>query len=188
MKTIFALCIALCLALLPPAASAAELDGVMWKSWSTATKKIFLAGFMTAADYISVRQVPSYLGDSKTITLARYSDYADLAHNRRERYSAGEVTALLNFVRNEQFNDLKRFKLSALTMDELILGIDRFYGEYRNSAIKITDSFYFVKRKLEGTTDEELQAVLQHLRNPDTKAAEILFTDRRGEIGLATFP
>ncbi len=183
-----ALVIALFLTLSPIAASAAELDGVMWKSWSMATKKIFLAGFMTATDYINAHQVPNYLGDSKTIPLARYSDYADLAHSRRERYAAGEVTALLNFVRHEQFNDLKRFRLSTITMNDLILGIDSFYSEYKNTSIRITDSFYFVKRKLEGTTDEELQAVLKHLRNPDSKAAEIVFTDRQGEIGVATFP
>ena len=189
MKPILALSAAFCLIVATVTATpAADLDGVMWKSWSQATKKIFLAGFMTATDYISLRQVPSYLGDNKTITIARYSDYTDVAHNRRERYSADEVTSLLNFVRHEQYNDLKRYKLSTLPMDELIQGIDRFYGEYRNNGIKITDSFYFLKRKLDGATEEELQAVLNHLRTPDTKAAEIVFTDRRGELGVATFP
>ncbi len=189
MKPILTFSVVFCLIVATvTAAPAADLDGYLWKSWSQTTKKVFLAGFMAATDYVSFNQVPSYLGDSKTITLARYSDYADLAHNKRERYSAGEVVSLLNFVRHEQYNDLKRYKLSMLPMDELIQGIDRFYGEYRNNGIRITDTFYFVKRKLDGASEEELQAVLKHLRTPDTKATEIVFTDRRGELGVATFP
>jgi hypothetical protein len=189
MKTILTYSTVFCLIVATvTAAPAANLDGSMWKSWNQATKKIFLAGFMAATDYVSVNQVPSYLGDSKTIAIARYSDYADLAHNKRERYSAGEVASLLNFVRHEQYNDLKRYKLSMLPMDELIQGIDRFYGEYKNNGIRITDTFYFVKRKLDGASEEELQAVLKHLRTPDTQATEIVFTDRRGELGVATFP
>ncbi|TWJ17053.1 hypothetical protein [Geobacter argillaceus] len=189
MKTILTFSAAFCLIVATvTTAPAVDLDGSMWKSWNQATKKIFLAGFMAATDYISFNQVPSYIGDSKTISLARYSDYADLTHNKRERYSAGEVTSLLNFVRHEQYNDLKRYRLSMLPMDALIHGIDRFYGEYRNNSIKITDTFYFVKRKLDGASEEELQAVLKHLRTPDTKATEIVFSDRRGELGVATFP
>lgn len=189
MKTIHAICAALSLVIASVAsAPAVDLDGQLWKSWNSATKKIFLAGFMAATDYISFNQAPQYLGDSKTITMARYSDYADLAHNKRERYSAREVTSLLNFVRHEQYSDLKRYRLSMLPMDDLIRRIDRFYDDYRNNGIKVTDSFYFVKRKLDGATDEELQAVLQHLRTPDTKATEIVFTDRRGELMVATFP
>jgi hypothetical protein len=43
--------------------------------------------------------------------------------------------------------------------------MDKIYEDFKNRRIKIQDAIYAVRKQIRGTTEEEVEAVLQFLRS-----------------------
>jgi hypothetical protein len=65
--------------------------------------------------------------------------------------------------------------------------MDKIYEDFKNRRIKIQDAIYVVRKQIRGTTEEEVEAVLQFLRS-EKKWEKYLYKNKAGVEVTIDFP
>jgi hypothetical protein len=60
---------------------------------------------------------------------------------------------------------IQRYAMSGITIGQMISGLDELYKDYKNVNIYIQEAIYVVKKQINGSSSEEIEAILQYLRS-----------------------
>lgn len=173
-----------------------DFDGNSWLGWSTEKKLSFLSGFLSAAGYIvSANQDGTYYCASFTS-----SDYdSDKAGNawtifyysdkkKKATFSRREVALMLDsdiINRNER---LSPYGVYGITIGQLYEGLNLFYGDFKNKQLKLPVAIYVVKKQIKGASAEEIEAIVQWLRDDSKDFRKRFFIDKEGKKKFVAFP
>jgi hypothetical protein len=94
----------------------------------------------------------------KTVYVAGLVDGASFLSIAMMRTSLGSIAA------EDEYEAISRKFLSGVTTKQIVDGIDTFYRDFRNRRIECRDAAMVVLSQIAGTTESEIDAMIEHLR------------------------
>ncbi len=173
---------ALCIFLLSTTSYAdiSDDDGNNWNSWDRYIKVIYVKSFMSASCFVSSNNEDPVAGFCNPTSPIGKTLCPDLTV---ERYNWEKK-------RNDT---LKRYCIMELSVGQIADGLDVFYKDFRNRQIRMNSAVYVVRKQIEGSPNEEIEAILLFLRKTfkDTwygVVPSLKYKDTSGIEHEVTFP
>lgn len=145
LKPILTTILALTSIMLTSIALAEDTDGRWWKQLNQGEKRVYVAGFIDGTTY-----------SVSLLTAATFSAMADPKTGKfnAERAEVAKATALGTI---QALKD----NLGNLTLEQVVLGLDATYSDYRNQGISVPDSAYVVIYAIKGGNEAEVNRLLE---------------------------
>lgn len=140
--------------------SLANENGHDWRTWSQSRQVAYVAGFMVgalAATANSVSQIPSCSSQTQEDRKALI-----------ERIIATNIA-------------------SDITTSQIVDGLNRLYGDFKNQNIKIYDAFFVVRNQINGWNPKQTEAALLYLRS-GYDVSKLVFINDNGNEEFLKFP
>ena len=167
-----------------------KYDGNSWRSMDYSTRLAFISGFMLGS-----WSVNSGCQMSENLFMKEGSGYTEAKGLKvltdywtpKKQYTKEEVGLLLEG-RMRMFNSyLDKYGIIGITNDQIVDGLNKFYEDFRNRGILLTQAIYVVKKQIKGASPEEIDAVCEYLRS-DYDFRKLPYKTKDGTINYATFP
>lgn len=145
LKPILTSILALISIMLTSIALAEDTDGRWWKLLNQGEKGVYVAGFIDGTTY-----------SVSLLTAATFSAMADPKTGKfnAERAEVAKATALGT---TQALKD----NLGNLTQEQVVLGLDAIYSDYRNQGISVADCAYVVIYAIKGGNEADVNRLLE---------------------------
>lgn len=178
--TIFCLFFLLCFYTAYPvyANNIGEEDGTDWNSWDMSTKANYINGFMSASCFVA--------GNNDDIMLLFHDPNSGIVGTIK--YDEKEFNRLKK--RNEI---LLRYCIIGISVGQIKDGLNLFYEDFKNRQIRLSLTIYVIRKQIEGSSNEEMEAIIQFLRRNFKEpwyggVPEFEYKDKFGEKHNISFP
>lgn len=191
-QVIFAVII--CLLLCPIAAIAEKydlnsLDGSDWSEWASTQKHAFISGYLAGSSYVVQynQQNTDENYDNEKVSKAYLSYLLPDQKKPKNSFSRKDVDMIVYNIKDDFNSSLNSCTIYGITNGQIVEGLNSFYTDFKNKQIKLKDSIHVVKKQINGSSTEEIEAVLQYLRS-GKEFGKLLYTDKDGKKKYARFP
>ncbi len=87
--------------------------------------------------------------------------------------------------RNER---LSPYGVYEITVGQLYEGLTLFYDDFKNKQLKLPAAIYVVKKQIKGASAEEIEAIMQWLRDDSKDFRKRFVIDKEGKKKFVAFP
>lgn len=123
-------------------------SGVWWNHLTADQKLVYIIGFFDGQTYAT-----------RLFDGALLSAQADPATNlwspERAKILVEAEKMALKMITHD---------FGSVSADQMTIGLDKIYGDFRNTRIAVTEAIIVVVRSMDGTTDEEIVKLLERKR------------------------
>ena len=149
-----------------------EYDGHEWSNWTTFEKGKFLIGFTSGSGYVVSSSWDPLFETEKNI----FAKIMGVTEREIEKYKR-----------------IQRHHILGITIGQLKDGLNSFYNDFRNKRIRLGTAIYIVKKQIEVSPPEEVNAIIHHLRKHPKHDDYSFFTgmkykDKSGNERQVIFP
>ncbi len=175
-----------------------ENNGNDWREWNLVMKTMYVSGFLAGTSYIYDKsEYISYTNnrfDFKKASDMYWSLVESLLEEKekvpKKIYTKEEVRQILEFESKRNNVEINNFAILKISVSQIRDGLNLLYDDFKNRQILLVDAIYVVKKQINGSSNEEVEAVLQWLRSPDKKSKKGLpeFIEKDGTKKPVIFP
>jgi hypothetical protein len=192
----------ICLLLLVPSYSFAdkvdinEFDGNTWQGWTVIEKVFFAEGFISGTSYIisngSEDVIFSTFWGSQEYSTDKankvWQIFYDVEKKKKATFNRRDVSLMLDSRITDKNASLSKFGIYQISVGQITDGLDLFYSDFKNKQIKLGSAIYVVKKQIEGSSSEEIEALVQWLRGGGTDFTKRYYIDKEGKKEYISFP
>jgi len=174
-----------------------NFDGNDWREWNPTSRSMFITGFLAGTGYASKKsEFISY-----TINNFDFQKAADLYWSlvdtlleekgkvSKKYYSEAEVKQIMEFESKRNKVEIDNYAISNIKVGQIKDGLNLIYADFKNRKILLVDLIYVVRKQINGSSPEEIEAILQWLRSPDKDSKKLPeFIEKDGKKKTVTFP
>lgn len=170
-----------------------EHDGNDWFVMSDASKTYYISGFLCGANYVAGKNIENW--DKRTVDIAQpvFTKYLSDFDKRKKgaslpKLAQSEVDKIYYFAQYLDDIVIMKYVIYKITVGQIKQGLNVLYSDFRNRNILISDAVYVVNKQITGSSEEEINAILCYLRNPNRNEKDLVYMDKLGNKATAIFP
>lgn len=155
-----------------------HFSGNEWVKWDVPSKYGFIGGFIAGGAYVAIGSQTEMINKNikkEEVLIGKPGEKKD------------EISSLIMYLQDDNEKDLARYFIKGIASDQLVAGLDELYINSHHRSIKVVDAIYLVRKKLEGTSSDEINATIEYLIS-GKDIRKLHFTDRNGKFQAVIFP
>ena len=167
-------------------------NGTAWNDFNDMMKIFYIYGCISSSTYITTGSLGELIDtdDKENEQIKKLQEVVFFKPDKKKMFSRDEMEvfskSMFNLSTDISNVSIQRYAMSGITIGQMISGLDELYKDYKNVNIYI-QAIYVVKKQINGSSSEEIEAILQYLRS-GRDYNKLNYTDKDGRIKKANFP
>ena len=168
-------------------------NGTAWNDFNDMMKIFYIYGCISSSTYITTGSLGELIDtdDKENEQIKKLQEVVFFKPDKKKMFSRDEMEvfskSMFNLSTDISNVSIQRYAMSGITIGQMISGLDELYKDYKNVNIYIQEAIYVVKKQINGSSSEEIEAILQYLRS-GRDYNKLNYTDKDGRIKKANFP
>jgi len=168
-------------------------NGTAWNDFDEIMKIFYVYGAISSSYYITwgaTRNRFEY-DEKENEQIDKLQEVVLFKPDKNRRFTRDEMElfskSMFNLSVDIGNGFLVRHKMPDNTNGQIVAGLNELYKDFKNTNIFIPEAIYVVKKQINGSSSEEIEAILQYLRS-GRDYSRLNYTDKDGKVKKAVFP